>query len=395
MRTACLAIITLLAACSGDMAPTTSQVRDSAGIRIVEVLGPIGRPASIRIGREPLYQVGWNDTGEVFEDVVAGALWDDGRAVVADGKRLVLLSPEGVVEAVLGGPGQGPGEFQSLSSLALFGEDTILVQDPRAGRLSLFSQSGFARSLSPGPLGNLQLLEADASRGEAMLGLPLYRVLGRTYEAAFLAVPLVRVDLRTGDADTVGLADWDQSITVGGGNNPFMSGGFASAAAGEFVVGHGLRPEIRWVDAEGRPRQIVRWASRPVQVPDTMVARWEATTRAVMKGLRLEASDIEERIATMKEAIREPLPHFGIAGPMPPAGGLMADPAGDVWIAAYRAPREGPPRTYYVVTREGEWAGAVSIPEGLSILAVGRDRLLGMQRSELDVESVALFELER
>ena len=115
--------------------------------------------------------------------------------------------------------------------------------------------------------------------------------------------------------------------------------------------------------------------------------------RAYFERLERSQSSIESAITAMKEEIREPLPLFGIAGPMPPFGGLMADLHGNVWIAGYLTPRVSAPQRYYVMSPQGEWLGWVEMPEGFRLLAVGMDHVLGVERNAFDVHAVVLYEI--
>ncbi|TVP54221.1 MAG: hypothetical protein EA351_13650 [Gemmatimonadales bacterium] len=364
---------------------------------MVEAPAPSDVPPRIGVSEEPVYRIGWDDAERSFETLTAGALLRDGRAVVVDGGRtqeLVILSPSGSVEATLGGPGEGPGEFTSVSSIAVRPGDTILIQDAQGGRISKFTPDGFVESIRAEGANLLYLHGVDAETGSLMLGMPLAMVFGRRYDTPFLAVPQVRLDWTTRAADTVAMADWDQSIATGGGNNPFMSGGFSTVSGSEFVVGRGDRAELRWIDRDGAVRQIVRWPARATEVPDSIVAAWESRSRTFFEEIGIDEADIERRITAMKDAVQEPLPLFGLPGSMPSAGGILGDPTGNVWIARYRPPGQGPPQTYWVMSPEGEWLGAVEIPHGVRVLDVGSEYLLGVERNEFDVEAAALYRLE-
>ena len=389
----------ILGACGADTgSPDAALVSDSAGIRMVEAPAPLDVPPLIRVSEEPVYRIGWDDEEHLFESLTAGALLRDGRAVVVDGGRtqqLVVLSPTGSIETTLGRPGQGPGEFTAVSSIAVHQGDTILVQDPQGGRISKFTADGFVESIRTEGANLLYLHGVDAESGALMLGMPLAAVFGRRYETPFLAVPHVRLDWATRAADTVAMADWDQSIATGGGNSPFMSGGFSTVAGGEFVVGRGDRAELRWIDRAGGVRQIVRWSAQASEVPNDLVADWESRSRARFEEVGLGAGDIEDRIDAMKDAMQEPLPFFGLSGSMPRAGGILGDPDGNVWITEYRAPGHGPPQTFFVINHEGEWLGAVPMPPGAQVLDIGSEYLLAMQENEFGVQGAVLFRLER
>lgn len=328
---------------------------------------------------------------------MAGGLWPDGRAVVADeGSTLeiVVISRGGAVERTLGGPGEGPGEFVRIASVLPLRDDTVIAQDPLGRRITYFDATGVIETLPLAAEGNLRLLGIGHD-GDLLMGPPLHSVVGRRYDTPWLSAPLVEVDRSTGLADTLAWADWDQSIATGGGNSPFMSGGFATVADGRFVVGVGNRPEVRWLDDRGGLAQVARWRDEPRPVSESMITAWEREMRAAFERVGIPATDIDERISVLKEAIVEPLPFFGVAGSLPRDGGLMADAEGNVWVAGYVPPRLVGPRRYFVLSPRGEWLGMAELPEGFRLLAIGSRHLLGVERNELDIQAVSLYELKQ
>lgn len=391
--------VALVSACGVDADQATRGIlTDSADVRMVQLPAPGAIESDFHLLDEPVYRVGWDPGGRAFETITDGALLPDGTAVIADGgntQQLVLIDPSGSIRAVLGGSGEGPGEFRRISSVAAGRGDTILVQDPTAGRLTKLTPNGQVQTLRSEDLMYLHLYGAGPGSGELLLGMPLATVFGRRYDTPFLAVPLARLDWNSEQADTLAMADWDQSISTGGGNNPFMSGGFVGLSGEDFVVGRSDRAELRWIDPSGAVRQIVRWDAPSVAVPDSLLAEWESRMREWLEGAGLPAADVNERIDAMKEAVQEPLPQFGLSGSMPSAGGVVGDSDGNVWIAEYSPPGHGPPGRYFVMSPEGEWLGPVRIPDGARVLAIGREHVLAVETDPLDVQAAVLYRIQR
>jgi hypothetical protein len=390
-------ILPLMAACE-QPAPAQEEAvtRDSSGVRIIDnAVAAVGL-APFRISDQPIYRVGWGD-GHIFEAVVAGTLLPDGRAVFADGGstlQVTVLSPDGEVESVLGRPGEGPGEFRRIFSVQHFDPDTVIIQDSQNRRLSFFHEGSLVRDIGLGSAADLCLLGSDED-GRLLLGMPLAVVRGRRYETPWLQVPIVTMTLASPAFDTVGVADWDQSLNFGG-NNPFGSRGHATISNGRFVVGRSDIPELRWFDSGGQLQQIARWQAEPRSVSDSVWAAYEAGIRARFSTVGLPEADIRSRIETLKAAAaQEPPPLFG---------GLLGDDQGNVWIAEYRSPYSGnPPRgselpsRYSVLAPDGRYVGHVAMPASrpFRLLAVSLSRVIGIEEDEFGVQAVVAYGIER
>jgi len=75
--------------------------------------------------------------GRIFDlDVTS-----EGRMVVADwdAKNIKVLRPDGTLIDTLGGPGEGPGEFQQLRSVQAARGDSVYAYDTRRSRLTVFA----------------------------------------------------------------------------------------------------------------------------------------------------------------------------------------------------------------------------------------------------------------
>ena len=77
---------------------------------------------------------------------------------------------------------------------------------------------------------------------------------------------------------------------------------------------------------------------------------------------------------------------------LPPYSLLRVDSEGNLWVAGYRVPGEEN-NDWSVFDTRGRWLGDVGLPEGLSVLDIGGDYLLGGFTDDLDVEHLVLYEL--
>jgi hypothetical protein len=187
------------------------------------------------------------------------------------------------IAAILGGPGEGPGEFRRIRAVGLIRTDTIVAQDVQLRRLSLFHAGTRVCDIVLGAEGNLRILGTGAP-GHLLLGPPPGIIIGRRYPTAWLQAPLVHLDLASATGDSVGTAYAEQSI-IFRGRNPFKSFGKATSSRGSFVTGRSDAPELRFLDAQGRLRQVVRWAAPVQPMTDDIWRKFEQHRRAALSAV--------------------------------------------------------------------------------------------------------------
>ena len=96
-----------------------------------------------------------------------------------------------------------------------------------------------------------------------------------------------------------------------------------------------------------------------------------------------------EVLATEGEGPGE-VSYVGAILPLEPDSILIAD----VWLPSYRPGSEhNSVAPYTVIAPDGEWLGAVEAPPGFHILDVAAGLVLGVERDDMDVESVVVYEL--
>lgn len=123
-------------ACGGDGDRPTDQaqvqIRDSAGVRIVEYAETPDSTPPFRFSDEPIYRHGDRPGDYQFRHIsfMQGRFLPDGGAVISDGdnSEVVLLGPDGALEGILARRGEGPGEVLSAMPLVL-SRDSIVVHD--------------------------------------------------------------------------------------------------------------------------------------------------------------------------------------------------------------------------------------------------------------------------
>lgn len=142
--------LAVLAACEPpDAPPAALQVRDSAGVRIVEV--PAGPVDTFHVA-EPLLTIG-HEGDENYEfsfirDVVS---LQDGRIVVADRGATAVRYYDlaGTYLGRVGREGEGPGEFRLIGAVQPLSGDTVAVLDGALRRVSFLGPDmTFVRSVA-------------------------------------------------------------------------------------------------------------------------------------------------------------------------------------------------------------------------------------------------------
>lgn len=151
------------------------------------------------------------------------------------------------------------------------------------------------------------------------------------------------------------------------------------------VIGHTSRYEIKAFAADGTLVRIVRrdHSSRAPTAEEV-----EAYIDARMgSGGSLGDEELARRRRYEAVPVADHLPAFA---------SIMTDALDHLWVEEYESPADPRPvRVWTVFDAEGQVLGFVETPKDLSIDEVGADYILGITRSELDVEMMQLWPLER
>lgn len=136
-------LLALSVACAGEDAPAADFLFNSEGITPVTNTGsaPLARlDLVVSIGPQSLTDTGSPDE---FGSVSSVALGPEGEVFVADlyNREVKVFGLDGIHRRTFGRRGEGPGEFQTLNSLAWAG-DRLLTFDPDLGRIGEWSSAG-------------------------------------------------------------------------------------------------------------------------------------------------------------------------------------------------------------------------------------------------------------
>ncbi len=142
-------------------------------LRITGAIGDTGAFADIRsVAVDSAGVIYVSPDAVEFGSIIGLAVDASGTTYVADAGRqhIVVLRSDGSLRGLIGGPGEGPGEFRSISTVHLLPGDSLLVYDIQLSRATVFDPStlqvvrtvGIAASgggvpamLVPGPGGGL------------------------------------------------------------------------------------------------------------------------------------------------------------------------------------------------------------------------------------------------
>jgi hypothetical protein len=364
-------------------------VRDSAGVQIVENRAPSGPRlildslATIRI---PSAQPGQPE----FYSLISAVRLSDGRFVAAGWAmtELHFFSPDGAWQRTAGRRGSGPGEFEALGFVYRLSGDTLLTFEPGAQRLQRWTPDGEALSLEllvspPGmPSANLRGPFPD---GSLLLTTSVPDLAASTDLLLRGQVTLYRAS--PGGAEWTPLLSYPGAPSIRSPENPQFSWGRPLLAPAPSVDHHGDRLayspgdrfEVRLFGLDGQLRQVIRRdaALPPVSAEElaSAIARWGAGMPA-------------ERWQRMEPRIRETATYR--VRPAVRVLRFIAD--GRLWVE-HGSPELGDAVRASVFDSTGRWQGEVAVPEGLTILQVYADGVLGFRRDEDGFYALAFHRL--
>lgn len=390
----------LAAAACGDPAAGSASpvVRDSAGITIVE------NPAAAAetdlgwtVAPRPSLVVGVVEGAPAYQlhQVTGSArLPDAGIAVVNAGSGEVrFYDEEGRFQGAVGGQGDGPGEFRSMTLVSAEPGDSLLLYDgpaqrftwvtaePAVGRTfpSSDSDGGRFRAMSHGRLASGTIVATGPAiiEGAASLSSGVLDPLRH----------LLLLDPNGVATDTLGAFPHEpRHVLIGDRSINITRVPFGTVT--RIVVGrHAIHVatadtwEIRTYDEDGGPRRLTRVdrAPRPVTAEDQEAAI-------------AEVSAMSDR---PRGVVREHYEKIEIPERMPAYGRILLDADDHLWVEEYRAPGQTGPTPWLVVDPDGRLLGTVATPEGLVLHEIGRDYLLGVALDELETQRVVMYPLER
>lgn len=400
-----LFMLMVLACVSEAESVTDVERSDSADVRIVHSRRPAWREREgWWVDPEPLVVVGslGGSENEQLVEVSDAARLANGNLVVADRRtRTVrMYDGAGAFLRVLGGPGSGPGEFQSPARVMVTGGDSVLVWDEQNFRTTLFDGNG--------ELSRVHTL--DLARIAKAVDPPLYPGAVEPISGGEYLVRLVEKsgskEVRAGSfrrrsgalkvaedissVDTVAFFPGEEEVTVDAPWGPYpvvpplARRTFLAHSNGSMgsCVGVQELPQIDCIGARGE-RLRLRWEHQPPPVAGREIEEWRVETSRLFN-LKVGREDLRRMLEQV------PLPQV-----RPVHSTLLFDVAGNLWVEM------GPisdsldsPVDHLVFEPGGSLLGVVSLPP-IQVMEVGEEYLLGVYEDELQVQYLHLYSLNK
>ena len=400
LRSSGLLLVVTLAACGGSAGSgrdpaLRTEIRDSAGIRIVDNVLPSEPVVWRRLADAPSVVIPPGEGDDALLRVAGAERMRDGSFLVATlrGSPLMRFGPDGRFQGVLARRGSGPGELRSIDGFLRRGIDTVVVWDPITARLSTFTPEGLVESRSlagrvqfalagvAGEFapGHLLLRERGAPgplmrRGDGLVrdttALLLLRIAGEEPAESLLTLPGIKVILLSQEVNG--------QMMPGMAASPDYHDAWAVTGEGRGFVVNADAVDIRVLDSTGLRE---RWtlAVTPVSVGDAEIGALKATIAEIYGETVLQAW----------EPIWASVPPPSVR---PAVAGILRSRDGTLWVERYSLVTDSI-RLYHVFDTDGAHVGDVTVPRRFKVLSADRDWVLGVSRDEDGLESVELYSL--
>jgi hypothetical protein len=341
---------------------------------------------------EPITNLGVvaGDPAQEFHRVVTPFALPSGEVAVplADDREIRIFAPDGEYLRTLGGRGEGPGEFLDLDQAWIRG-DTIEAFDGRTRRITRFFPDDSVTTVRLQPVLSAQaVVPGGPGPGWILSGVASAEFGGRDDMVVHSFGP--DGTYRGEIAHTLGMARFRTRLLTG--PDPISPKAVFAAGAGAVYFGETLTPAVTAVNESGDTLSHLTWTPENTHDPNEAFGIVVATARdqegperAVELQAQLEAFPVRDRVSVF--------------------WGLLVDELGFLWIRPFDPSEHalylggfsgvGMGGRWRVFSAEGAEVDSVVFPSRFEPTHITRDRIVGIHRDELGVESVQAFPLQR
>jgi hypothetical protein len=342
------------------------------------------------LSAKPVVQIG-SDASAVyqFNRIESLRRLSDGRIVVTMGPDIRFFDPSGKYLAKAGGRGRGPGEFAWVSGLQVLPGDTLLMMNVRT-IVWLDREGKFIRQVLP----DLAPLATDGWFSEGSVPLPNGNLLAPQYSRVEsnsrspvmrrAPVRYVVLDLATGKVTPLVTGGGLAQMTHNGRQLllPFTLLAQQAIGADRVYAGDNDSTFIQAFTLDGKPvgRFTVAEQPTPVTAADLAAYKQMLIDWATQNKMPLQA--VEQDWADTPKPSRHP--YWGSA---------IVDAAGVLWVSG--PSRQDKPTQWSAFDRAGRRLGSIVLPANFTPKDIGIGYVLGVQRDEVGVETIAMYSLRR
>lgn len=400
-----LAIGTLWASgCDHNTNEVTTIARDSAGIRVVDVLSQPSSLSQWTLDPVPLRVLTGMETGDEVAFAFVGPVrfLKDGGLVVADvaSSRLLIYSSDGRYARALGRRGDGPGEMRRIESVTVDSSGVIATFDPSLRRLSYWSlETGFLNGVTIAESGSLESWPADVLPWRDSL-LVVFQLAITPQESLPPASGLRRwpmraqVTLRDSAGRVLKPSPTFEGMYTGLDERgdtrlPFSNRPFVAPATDRVYFGSGDSFRIAWLDTAFNTSGEIRWPVRD-----------ERLTSQEVEGVRREAIALISRRPLPPDPFARSFAPEILPENRPSIGRVFVDDSGLLWVERFEATRLGtavqmPGDQWSILRDDGQPVAILNLPPKTRLEDVRGDNVIVVRRDSLDVQTVAIHRLKR
>lgn len=307
----------------------------------------------------------------------------DGKIVIADrqANNLKVLRPDGSLLDTLGGSGEGPGEFQMLSSIQVGRGDSIYAQDLQQSRLTVFDAGSpyeVSRMISipreKGLMGAVYVV-GDRLAGSFSSGTAPEDGVTRPAPG-----PLRLLDESGVPGDTLLLDRSTQAAFSFGESGGFTAESVPFSRETVHTVGPSGRLYFGWTDS-------LHIQARTPKTDAEVVASVPTDPIPITAADRDSAlSDVDDKLRSMvASALPETKPAFT---------DLVVDDTGALWVKRPAKTPDAVTVSWWILKPESKTIRTAQLPANVELNVVRDGRAYGTTTTEMDAPAVVRYRIQ-